>query len=151
MKTKGLSVFLFLAGLVLAHSSDIQPVSSTQLMAWLTSGVPGNRLVRIVQERGFAGVLSKDQIRQLEAAGADANLIRSLTGTKPAPDSAAAEISAPLLKAATDAHAQRYHEAELALRQALTTDPQNAALHFALGTMLRQHNDAPPPAFSTAG
>ncbi len=139
MKTRGLSVFLFLVGCVLAaHSSDGQPVNPTQLMAWLTSGVPGKRLVRIVQERGFAGVLSKDQIRQLEAAGADPNLIRNLTSANAASDSSVAEIPALVLKAATDAHAQRFHEAELTLRQALAPDPQNAALHFALGTMLRQ-------------
>ena len=43
-----------------------------------------------------------------------------------------------LVQAAADARAQRFHEAELALRQALSSDPENAALHFALGTMLRQ-------------
>ena len=80
MKRKGLSVFLFLLGVVLAaHSSESQPVSSVELMAWLTAGVPANRLVRIIQERGIAAVPGKEQIRQLEAAGADANLVRVLT------------------------------------------------------------------------
>ena len=48
------------------------------------------------------------------------------------------EIPAALVQAAADARDERFHEAELALRQALSSDPQNAALHFALGTMLRQ-------------
>ena len=73
VKRKGLSVFLFLLGVALAaHSSESQPVNSTQLMAWLTAGVPSSRLVRIVQERGIASVPGKEQIRQLESAGADA-------------------------------------------------------------------------------
>ncbi|MGC2021032.1 MAG: hypothetical protein WA654_08240, partial [Candidatus Sulfotelmatobacter sp.] len=109
-------------------------------MAWLTAGVPGNRLVRIVQERGVVSVPGKESIRQLEAAGADSNLVRALKNLKrsAAADSSTSEIPAALVQAATDARAQRFHEAELALRQALIADPQNAALHFALGTMLRQ-------------
>jgi Flp pilus assembly protein TadD len=143
VKRKSLSVFLFLLAVAVAASaSQSQPVSSAQLMAWLASGVPGSRLVRIVQERGIASVPGKEQIRQLESAGADANLVRTLNSLKPseAPSSPAtsSEIPAVLVQAATDARAQRFHQAELALRQALSSDPQNAALHFALGTMLRQ-------------
>ena len=105
-----------------------------------TAGVPANRLVRIVQERGIANVPGKELIRQLEAAGADANLIHTLKNLKrfAAADSSASEIPMVLVQAATDARAQRFHEAEIALRQAIIADPQNAALHFALGTMLRQ-------------
>jgi hypothetical protein len=72
VKRKGLSVVLFLLGVALAaHSSESQPVNSAQLMAWLTAGVPSNRLVRIIQERGIASVPGKEQIRQLEAAPAE--------------------------------------------------------------------------------
>jgi superkiller protein 3 len=152
VKRKGLSVFLFLLGAVLAaHSSESQPVNSAQLMAWLTAGVPSSRLVRIVQERGIASVPGKEQIRQLEAAGADPTLVRTLTKTNLKPSAAKSslsegptsgitisEIPAVLVQAAADARNQRFHEAELALRQALSSDPENAALHFALGTMLRQ-------------
>jgi Flp pilus assembly protein TadD len=146
VKRKGLSVFLFLLGVTLvsvslaAQSSGTQPVNSVQLMAWLTAGVPGNRLVRIIQERGIANLPGKETIRQLEAAGADDNLLRVLRSLKApaATDSATSEIPATLIQAATDARAQRFHPAELALRQALSSDPQNAALHLALGTMLRQ-------------
>ncbi len=146
VKRKGLSVLLLLFGVVsirvvlTAQSSQSQPVNSTQLMAWVMAGVPGNRLVRIVQEREIANVPGKESIRQLEAAGADANLIHALKNLKRSAtaDSSTPEIPAALIQAATNARAQRFHEAELALRQALIADPQNAALHFALGTMLRQ-------------
>ena len=88
MKRKGMSVLSLLLGVVLitagliAQSSQTQPVNSAQLMAWLTAGVPGNRLVRIVQERGLASVPGKEPIRQLEAAGADANLIHALKNSE---------------------------------------------------------------------
>jgi tetratricopeptide (TPR) repeat protein len=152
VKRKGLSVFLILLGAALvlgvapvkvalaAQSSETQPINSVQLMAWLTAGVPNNRLGRIIQERGMAEVPGKEKIRELEAAGADANLVRTLSNVKPsvAADSPTSEIPAVLVQAAADARAQRFHEAEIALRQALNSDPENAALHFALGTMLRQ-------------
>jgi tetratricopeptide (TPR) repeat protein len=152
VKRKGLSVFLILLGVALAaHSSESQPVNSAQLMAWLTAGVPSSRLVRIVRERGMAGVPGKEQIHQLEAAGADANLVRTLTNLKssatissgsgasqiPPVEVRAVEIPSVMVQAAADARAQRFHEAELALRQALSSDPDNASLHFALGAMLR--------------
>ncbi|HWW15201.1 MAG TPA: tetratricopeptide repeat protein [Candidatus Dormibacteraeota bacterium] len=142
VKTRSLSVLVFLLGLVLAaHATETQPVSSAQLMAWLASGVPCNRLVRLVQERGIASFPDKEQFRQLQSAGADADLILALkrANGKPSPAvSSATEIPALLVQAATNARAQRFHEAELELRQALTSDPQNATLRFALGTMLRQ-------------
>jgi Flp pilus assembly protein TadD len=146
VKRKGLAVFLvFLAAAQAAHSSNSQPVNSAQLMAWLMSGVPGSRLVRIIQERGIVKTPGKDSIHQLEAAGADANLVRALKNLKPAaaagssiPETTPSDIPAALVQAATDARAQHFHDAELVLRQGLGSDPQNAALHFALGTMLRQ-------------
>jgi superkiller protein 3 len=147
VKHKGLSVFLFLLGAALAaYSSESQPVNSVQLMAWLTAGVSSSRLVLIVEERGIASVPSKVDIRELQAAGADVALVRRLTKAYLKPSTSArssqgitsSEIPAVLVQAAADAKAQRFHEAELAVRQALSSDPENAALHFALGAMLRQ-------------
>ena len=51
----------FLGVILAAHSSQSQPVNSAQLMAWLTAGVPCNRLVRMVQERGIAKAPGKEQ------------------------------------------------------------------------------------------
>jgi superkiller protein 3 len=147
VKRKGMSVLLFLFGAALAaHSSESQPVNSVQLMAWLTAGVPSSRLVLIVEERGIASVPSKAEIRQLKAAGADVALVRRLTKSNLKPSAAGRsspgirplEIPAMLVQASADARAQRFHQAELALRQTLSSDPQNASLHFVLGAMLRQ-------------
>jgi|SRR5580704_4950960 len=146
VKRKGLSFFLFLLGVaVSARCVESQPISSAQLMAWMAAGVPENRLVRIVQERGMTGIPGKEQLRHFESAGAGANLLHTLSHLKTsaaastfAPDSKASEIPETLLQAAIAARGQRFHEAELALRQALTADSENASLHFALGAMLRQ-------------
>ncbi|MGB2603707.1 MAG: tetratricopeptide repeat protein, partial [Candidatus Sulfotelmatobacter sp.] len=151
MKRKGLSVFLFLfflfpsVGSLAAHSSESQPLNVVQLTAWLTAGVPSSRLVRIIQERGITSTPGKEQIRQLESAGADPSLLRTLKSVKPSRatgsssfETSKSDVPETLLRALADAHAHRFHEAELALRQALTSDSDNAALHFALGAMLRQ-------------
>ena len=160
MKRTGLSVFgviicLCVVALAAQNSgndsgnsglppSTTPPVNTIQLTAWLTAGVPGSRLIRLVQERGIAWTPTQEELRHLESAGADANLIHTLTGLKPS-DSAhhpgsitKAEISNVLVQAAAEARHHHYHEAERDLRQALASDPNNAALHFALGTMLRQ-------------
>jgi tetratricopeptide (TPR) repeat protein len=144
VKRKGLSILLFLGVSIVATCSESQPVSSAQLMAWLTAGVPCNRLVRLVQERGMATALGKEQLRQFESAGADAKLIHVLTNVKLTASAASSiaastsEIPAALVRAALDAHAGHFHEAEQSLREALKSDPQNGSLHFALGAMLRQ-------------
>ena len=141
MKRKGLSVSIFLFGVILAaHCSDTQPVTPAQLMAWLAAGIPDNRLVRIIHDRGLTAVPGNDQILEFQSAGADANLIKALSGSKASAfaNAATSDIPAFLVMSAVDAHAQRFHEAELSLRQALASDPKNAALHFALAAMLRQ-------------
>jgi superkiller protein 3 len=136
VKRRALSVFLFFLGVALAaQSSESQPVNPVQLMAWLAAGVPNQRLVRIAQERGIANACGKEQMRQFEAAGADSTLIRTLTALKPSSRSAIT-IPAPLLQAAANVKEEHFHEAELELRSALNGDPNNAALHFALGSML---------------
>ncbi len=81
MKSKGLSALAFvLVTVVAASCSQSQPVNSAQVMAWLASGIHSARLIRIVREHGVAAIPGKEQIRQLESAGADPELILALTG-----------------------------------------------------------------------
>ncbi len=82
VKRQALSVLIFFLVVAAASFGQSQPVSSTQLMAWLAAGVPSTRLVRIVQERGVAGAPSKEQIHQFELAGANATLLRALADLK---------------------------------------------------------------------
>lgn len=129
---------IFITPICAAATLDARPITNTELVAWLTGGVSSGRMVRLVDERGLARSLSKDQLRQLEAIGAEANLIRTLKAAKAQAGGAGEPISPVLMKAAIAAHEQRYHDAELQLRKALDSDSENAALHFALGSMLRQ-------------
>ena len=60
--------FLGLVALCVADSAAIKPLSATQIEAWLIGGVPNSRLMRLVRERGLAGVPSKEQLQQLQSA-----------------------------------------------------------------------------------
>lgn len=139
-KRSAVSVCLFVMAAVLAsHASENEGVNCVQVMAWLMSGVPSTRVLRLVQERGSLQMPGKDEIHTLESAGADPVLVRALSHSGATPGSlSSCEIPAFLQSAASDARSQRFHEAELTLRRGLAGDSKNAALHFALGTMLRR-------------
>jgi tetratricopeptide (TPR) repeat protein len=133
-----LSIFL-LTTVSTLYAADFEPVDATTLAAWLTAGVSSARLTRLVQERGIAHVFTKEECLQLQSSGADNTFLRALRTAKPARAiNPSKPIPSILLKAASAAHSRRYHEAELLLRDLLRNDRQNAALHFALGAMLRQ-------------
>ena len=149
MRRKGVSVLfiLLLVGALAAQTGKTQPVTPVQLMAWLTSGISSDRLARLIQERGLTEVPGEDvgrqdaarevQLHQFEAAGANHNLLRILSDVIPVVGgSAASEIPEALLKAAAEAKAENFHQADFDLRAAIGSDPRNAALHFALGNML---------------
>ena len=145
MKLKFFAFSLFIAvAAISANSIDSKPatqtkIDPTQMMAWLVAGIPSYRIAQLVEQHGLAGALTQQQLQQLESAGATENLTRTLSAIKaPKP---ATPIPAALLKAAAENRLQHYHEAELQLRQVLQADPQNAALHFALGAMLRQQSE----------
>src|ERR1700676_2428683 len=88
VKRKGPSVFLFLLLLIagVAFATPVmegEPVSAAEVMAWLAAGRARSRGSRLVEARGITSVPGKEQIRQLEAAGADANLLRALAQLRP--------------------------------------------------------------------
>src|SRR5271157_401102 len=130
-------LLFFVLATAAAYSADTPAVDTTQLAAWLTGGVSSSRLARLVEERGVATLPTRNELRQLESAGADQELIRVLSSGNARSARVGPEIPAALLKAAAEARQQHYHEAELQLREALRADDGNSALHFALGTMLR--------------
>src|SRR6478752_8680897 len=78
-----LSVPLSLLLLVLtvpafSQSAPIQPLTTTELVAWLTAGISGTRLARMVRERGLATLPTNRELRQVESAGAGKDLMRVL-------------------------------------------------------------------------
>jgi len=125
------------------QSSHAQPVNTTQLAAWLIGGVPSSHLARLVAERGLATLPTKSELRQMESAGANQDLMTVLSSGNVQSARVGAPIPQGLLKAATEARQQRFHEAEADLREVLgvgtpAADSQDSALHFALGVMYRQ-------------
>jgi tetratricopeptide (TPR) repeat protein len=134
-----LSLVFFLSMVARAFGVDTKPVDATQLAAWLAAGVSSTRLTRLVQEQGIVRVPVKQELAQLRTVGAEGNLLRALGASKAAVSTGTdTPIPSILVKAAAAARQHHYHEAELLLREILRNDPQNAALHFALGAMLRQ-------------
>ena len=73
MKRKVLSLLLSscLSVIAAADSAPSNPVDTTQLMAWLTAGISGRRLIRLVHEGGFGAAPTASEIQQLAATGAD--------------------------------------------------------------------------------
>lgn len=159
MKLKSLlfSLFVTVAAVAAAHSIDSNPaqpgptqsgqeehgslkakaIDQTQIVAWLTAGMPSYRVAQLVQQRGLAIAPTHEQLHQLEAAGATPNLLHALSAMK-APAGPAAPIPPAVLQASAENRRHEYHAAELRLREALRSDPQKGALHFALAAMLRQ-------------
>src|ERR1700722_4424161 len=129
--------FLGLAAICAADSADVKPsgtdkaLTTTELVAWLAGGVPNSRLVRLVGESGLTAAPGKDELRQLQSAGADQNLLRVLASVtsgsvKTSAQTAGAPIPPALLKAAAAAPKQNYHEAELQLRKLLRANPKRS-------------------------
>jgi tetratricopeptide (TPR) repeat protein len=134
-------VFIVAAGAA-AQSADAlpskQPVGTTQLVAWLTGGVSSSRLASLVAEDGLASLPTRNELRQIESAGADKNLMRVLSSGNVESARIGAPIPEALLKAAAEARQQHFHEAAADLHAVVGNDAQNSALHFALGVMYRQ-------------
>jgi hypothetical protein len=107
LKRKGYFVFISLLCLAgVAPTQAVQPVTATQLMAWLAGGVPQARLRRIIQERGYQNAPTLRQIQEFQSAGADEKLIRALPASAHSATGAiSTEIPASLLKTAVDAQA----------------------------------------------
>jgi tetratricopeptide (TPR) repeat protein len=91
-----------------------------------------------VKERGLATLPTQHEIRDLESAGAGKDLIAVVSSGNALSAKIGPSIPASLLEAAADARAERSQEAEADLQRAVSSDEDNAALHFALGVMLRQ-------------
>jgi len=163
LKSLLFSFVVSLAAIAAADSIDSKPSGQTQINQTEINQDPDHRLAhrrmpsyrvaQLVQQRGLASAPTPEQLHQLESAGAGANLIRTLSASK-APASPATQNPPALLKAAAENRPAALSRSELHLREALRSDPQNAALHFALlrcsaakpmGRRLRRDHAIRPP------
>ncbi|PYV61956.1 MAG: hypothetical protein DMG97_41660, partial [Acidobacteria bacterium] len=117
-----------------AESTEAKPLNCTQIMAWLTGGVSSHRLNQLVQGRNLAFPVDGAVANTLLTAGADLVLIQSLR-TLPisSPGTSATVCPAALAQAGDLISHKHYDEAERILRNLVTADPGNPALHFAYG------------------
>jgi Flp pilus assembly protein TadD len=129
---------IFFVAVTAAHSTDTQPLDTTELAAWLTAGISSDRLARLVEEHGLATLPTRNELRQFKEIGASKELLRVLSSGNAQSAKVGDAIPPALLKAAEAAHQEKYHEAELEVRQVLNSDQGNSALHLALGITLRQ-------------
>src|SRR5262249_40937700 len=121
--------------------SATKSVDGTQLMAWRAGGISNRRLGRLVERCGINFAATEEYKKALRAAGADKELIHTLQRLSADGKGSQPTWPVSLAKAAELANRQRYAEAEHELRDLLRSEPQNAALHFALGHALRQQEE----------
>jgi len=107
-------------------------------MAWIAGGVSSPKLIQVVQHRGIAFNPSPNLENELRSAGATPDLLGALRHLKPGQGNA---CSASLVKAATLVHQKKYQPAAELVGDLLSRDPQNGALHFALGYIQQQQGD----------
>jgi hypothetical protein len=153
MKRKVLALFLLFCTAVsaAADSTSPNPLDTTELMAWLTAGISGKRLIRLVHEHGLAVAPTASEIQQLAAAAADKDLIMALTDLKPvAAHAPRMRVPKALLQAAENTRSSRYHEAETSCERRCDSSPrmQPFILHWprcfasrAMGRCLRRTNN----------
>src|SRR5215471_14292230 len=139
VRVKASLICLLLLATTAVHSSELssQPVTTTQLAAWLIGGVSSARLSRLVKKRGLATLPTQRELRDLESAGAGRELIAAASPGNALSARIGPSIPTVLLKAGDDSRAQRLHEAEVELRRLSFADDDNSALHFVLGVILR--------------
>ena len=105
----------------------------------MAAGIPGQRLLRLAQERRISFAVSESTARTLSKAGASTELINDLRKLKGQRESR--PCSMQLAQAATFVHQQNYDDAEAIIRKLLTATPDNADLHLALGYIRLQQGD----------
>ncbi len=143
LRSAVLSFFLLQLSTVVAvgEINAAKPVDCAQLMTWMGGGISNQRLDRLVHERGISFALDHDGAEALSSAGASSQLLSDMR-IMPA-SGAGTNIGCParLEQAAKLVHQQEYEDAEPILRQLISSDFNNADLHFALAYVRQQQND----------
>ena len=83
-----------------SQGSEAGAVNTTQVVAWLTAGVSGARLARLVSERGLATLPTNRELRQVECCGSQKDLLRVLSSGNVQSAQIGPAIPAALLRAA---------------------------------------------------
>lgn len=130
-----------------------RPLGQVDMLALRAGGVSSGRLIKFVEDRGIGFTVDGSYMHALQAAGANDELIRALTGSRTvkssrptAPESVLpdtdlllqhVERGAALEQDAYHAHAV---EAQAEFAAALKLDPNDPYLHFVMGSVLKRQN-----------
>jgi len=157
-------VLIWLLLLLVAASFSLQAeqVSPTRasdaIFLWLAGGISSARIQRLAQApdrtpdetRNLACHATTQCTRALQKAGADSILIQSLVrqnSDRKTAANASCACSGPAAQVAALVHAKNFNAAEDKIRALLRNDndaekaaPNNAPLHFVLGTILRRQD-----------
>ena len=81
-----LSLLVFMLTVAATQSSQGQireatPLTTTQVVAWLTGGVSSARLAQLVGARGLCTLPTQTELRQVEADGLQAHAVAFACGT----------------------------------------------------------------------
>lgn len=119
-----------------------QPVDCRQLLSWMASGIPEQRLSRLAAQRGIIFPVNGNAA-VLTEAGATREFIQNLQKSIVDLNSTEQNRDCPAEfgKAAEFVHQRNYDQAETVVRRLLTATPDNADLHLALGHIRLQQGD----------
>ncbi len=138
------SAFLLFVALcsAVAETSLVNPVTCSELLTLLASGVPNQRIARIVSARKIGFAYTPATMMVLSRAGMSTNLSNLVQGLASGSHVGADEgCSTSLTEIASSSHAQDFSSAEDLTGKLLRRHPENPALHLALGYLLRQQNN----------
>ncbi len=155
-------LLLLVAGSFSLQAEQVPPTpASDAIFLWLAGGISSARIQRLAQApdrtaeaaRNFSCHATTQCTRALQKAGADSGLIQSLvrqnSDRKPA-SNASCSCSGPAAQVAALVHAKNFDAAQDNIRVLLRDNadyalpnhasPNNAALYFVLGTILRRQD-----------
>jgi Flp pilus assembly protein TadD len=134
-------LFTFSGAFASVGQNNAGPVTCTQLMAWSSGGLSGQRLSQLSRERGIAFSLDAATSQSLLAAGVDPALLENLRSLD-SPQAKPADTCPALLAHAGELIQQKkYQEAQSILQKLIATDSTDASLQFALGYVHQQQED----------
>jgi tetratricopeptide (TPR) repeat protein len=146
VKYKLLALILVMAATGVAQTSMPvpKPLDRVQVLALLAGGVPSERLVNLVEERGIDFEPTEDYLKILQGVGADDALLNALREARrvPAPTVAAPVLSRQeqveqhLARGAQLGRQKLYVDEKQEYEAAVTLDPQNASVHSTLANAL---------------
>src|SRR5262249_5562257 len=115
-------------------------VDCDHMMAWLTGGASNASIIKMVHSRGSAVPLTPTTESELRKAGASSELLMAIqAGSKAV--AGHSSCNASLAKAAELSRRKQYDDAEDILARLIADNPNDGALHFALGHINQQQGD----------